>query len=93
MKTNSIILQGITIDELLEKLKDQNIIFIKSILEEHFKKQDDTLLTRQETADYLKINLSTLWQWQKKGKLPAYSIGNRIYFRKSLIDQSLLKIN
>jgi len=93
MKTTNIILQGLTLDEFFDKFKDQNSIWIKNLLQEHFKNQDDTLLTRQETADYLKINLSTLWSWQRSGKISALSIGNRVYFRKSSIDQALIKIN
>lgn len=45
------------------------------------KKEQEILLTRTETAEYLKINSTTLWNWTKNGKLKAYGIGNRVYYK------------
>jgi len=56
-------------------------------------KESNELLTREETAKYLKISLSTLWHWSKKGILPSYGIGNRVYYKISEIESSLTKIN
>lgn len=47
------------------------------------KKAEEELLTREETYKFLKINSSTLWHWQKKGKVKAYGIANRRYFKRS----------
>ena len=53
-------------------------------------KEEYKLLSRKDAADFLKIDLSTLWAWQNKGIVRAYSIGGRVYFlRNELI--SLLK--
>lgn len=41
------------------------------------------LLTRQEACDFLKIDSSTLWHWTNKGKVKAYGIANRRYYKKS----------
>jgi excisionase family DNA binding protein len=46
-------------------------------------------LTRKEVSDLLKIQLSTLHSWVKKGKLKPYGIGNRVYFKKSEIEEAL----
>ena len=43
-------------------------------------------------SNLLKINLSTLWRWTKDGKLNAYGIGNRIFYKKDEILNSLIKI-
>ncbi|MDB4271074.1 helix-turn-helix domain-containing protein, partial [bacterium] len=51
------------------------------------------LLTREETAKYLKISLSTLWHWSKKGKLTAYGIGNRVYYKRSEVEKGIIRIN
>jgi hypothetical protein len=49
-------------------------------------KEEFELLTREEAADFLKINLSTLHAWQKKGIVRAYYIENRVYYlREELI--------
>ena len=41
------------------------------------------LLTREEAADFLKINLSTLHAWQNKGLIRAYHIERRVYFLRN----------
>ncbi|TWP29255.1 DNA-binding protein [Apibacter muscae] len=49
-------------------------------------KQPTEWLTRKEVADLFKINLSTLFHWTNKGKLKAYGIGNRVYYKRSEVD-------
>lgn len=49
-------------------------------------------LTRQQTADLLHIDLSTLWSWTNKGKLLAYSISSRVYYKRSELEQAMVKI-
>ena len=49
------------------------------------------LLTREETAEFLKISLSTLWHWSKNGVLPSYGIGNRVYYKRSDLENSLIR--
>lgn len=43
---------------------------------------NDDLLTREETCKYLSIDSSTLWAWTNKGKVKAYGIGNRRYYKR-----------
>jgi hypothetical protein len=45
----------------------------------------EELMTRHETAAYLKVSLTALWEWNKKGILPSYRIGNRVYYKRSEI--------
>ena len=61
----------------------------KKLLE---KKANDELLTRDETAKFLQCDISTLHNWVKKGKLTAYGIGNRRYFTRSELLESLTLI-
>lgn len=49
----------------------------------------EELLTRQETCEFLKINSSTLWEWTNKGKVKAYGISNRRYYKRSELLNSL----
>lgn len=53
----------------------------------------DQLMTRQQTADFLSVNLATLWRYTKSGVLPAHQIGNRVYYKRSEILESLECIN
>ena len=47
------------------------------------KQANDDLLTREETCQFLQIDSSTLWHWTNKGKVKAYGIGNRRYYKRS----------
>lgn len=50
---------------------------------------NDELLTREQTAELLQINLSTLWSYTCKGKLKSYGIANRRYYKRSEVMDSL----
>ena len=56
-------------------------------------KEETEYLTRQELANMLKVDLSTIHFWTKKGKLKSYGIGNRVYFKKAEVEASLKAIN
>jgi excisionase family DNA binding protein len=56
-------------------------------------KENDVLLTREETAKLLSVSLVTLWEWTKKDILPAYRIGNKIRYKKSEVLNSMSKRN
>lgn len=53
----------------------------------------DLLLTRSEACSFLKINMTTLWNWTKKQKIISYGIGNRVYYKKSELLASLVRLN
>ena len=62
-------------------------------LKEHFQPKEPTVyLTRNEVAEMLKIDLSSVHNWTKKGKLISYGIGSRVYYRKDEIEQSIIKL-
>ena len=86
---NSILLENLDAESLKELIKDG----IKSQLED-FKEtlntqNPDELLTREQTCTFLQINSTTLWHWSNKGKVKAYGIGNRRYYKKSELLESL----
>jgi len=56
-------------------------------------KQPTDLLTRNEVRELLKVDLSTVHNWTKKGKLKAYGIGNRVYYKRNEIDLVLTPLN
>jgi excisionase family DNA binding protein len=47
------------------------------------------LLTRNEVAEMLKCDLSTIHNWTKKGKLIPYGIGNRVYYKRTEVEAVL----
>ena len=55
-------------------------------------KANDDLLTRTEACEFLKIDSSTLWSWQRKGKVKGYSIVNRRYYKRSELLECLIPV-
>ena len=68
MITKTIQITEVSIEELADKVAGKLLLKIQNYLDELAINQSDVFLTREETADFLKINISTLWHWTKKGK-------------------------
>lgn len=90
--TNSILLQNLSPEALTELIKDG----VKSQLED-FKKSfnthnPDELLTREQTCKLLQIDSSTLWHWTNKGKVTAYGIANRRYYKRGELMECLIPL-
>ncbi|MDQ3022684.1 MAG: helix-turn-helix domain-containing protein [Bacteroidota bacterium] len=47
-------------------------------------------LTRNEVAEWLKCDLSTIHNWTKKGTLIPYGIGNRVYYKRNEVEAVLI---
>jgi len=63
------------------------------LLEFKVQKDDaDVLLSRAEASELLKVSLTTLWNWTKSNKVVAYSIGNRIFYKRKELLESLTKL-
>ena len=77
-----------------EELED----LIGKSLEEAFKNNlsnstpDQELLTRDQACTLLKVDPSTLWRWTNKGKVTAYGIGSRRFYKKEELMNSLVVI-
>ncbi|UOK41591.1 MULTISPECIES: helix-turn-helix domain-containing protein [Flavobacterium] len=81
--TNSILLQNVSPEALVELIKEG----VKNQLED-FKKSlnthdPDELLTREQACEFLHIHGVTLWHWTRRGIVTAYGIGNRRYYKKA----------
>ncbi len=89
--TQSTILREVSpeqITSLFEGLQNQ-----LAELKTNFQPKHPTeLLTRNEVSELLKCDLSTLHNWVKKGKLIPYGIGNRIYFKRTDIENALVNL-
>jgi hypothetical protein len=70
---------------------------VKVQLEEflkHFKPvQPAEYLTRQNVAKMFDVDLSTVHNWCKSGKLKPLGIGSRVYFLRSDIEACLIPLN
>ena len=91
--TNSVLLQSLTPDDLKELIsegvKTQLEAFRKDL---HSQSAQDDLLSRMQAAELLQIHETTLWHWTNKGKVTAYSISGKRYYKRSEILESLTKL-
>ena len=83
---------GITPQQLTDNiLKDVRTELKEIVLNFQPKKQPE-YLTRKEVAKILKVSLVTLTDWNKKGVLKPYRLGNLIRYKREEIDQALIII-
>ena len=86
---NSTILHEITPEQITTLFEGINIQ-LKELKQSFEPKTPPELLTRNEVAEMLKCDISTIHNWTKKGKLIPYGIGNRVYYKRSEIEQELI---
>jgi DNA-binding transcriptional regulator YiaG len=80
-----------------QDLKNEITADVKVILDEflkHFKPvQPAEYLTRQNVATMFNVDLSTVHNWCKSGKLKPLGIGSRVYFLRTDIEACLIPLN
>jgi predicted DNA-binding transcriptional regulator AlpA len=92
MENIATLINGTSLEELKEFMQGfENKL---SDLKTHFTpKEPDQFLSRKETADLLKISLVSIHQWSKDGILRPYKMGNRTYFSRKEIEETLFNSN
>ncbi len=89
MQHSSTLIHNLTpeqIESLFKGIQKQ----LNEIKENFQPKVPDEYLTRNELAALLKVDLSTIHNWVKKGKLIPLGIGSRVYFKRSDIESLLV---
>lgn len=82
-----------TPQELERKIREGVKSELSAFLQ-HFKpKEPNDYMTRQQVAEMLDVDLSTVHNWTKKGTLTSYGINGRVYYIRSEVEQSLKKIS
>ena len=80
-----------------EEFKEELVKAFRSELEQlkeaYQPKQPTEYLTRAEVAKWLQIDLSTVHSWTKKGKLKAYGIAHRVYYKRVEVEAALQPLN
>ena len=88
---NQILLNGINLNELLEKigqLIDRKIGHVQQPTE----KKQTKFISRAEVSKLLKISLPTLNEWTKLGWLLSYKMGNRVLYRAEEVELAFCKV-
>ncbi len=55
-------------------------------------KDKEDLISRKETTKLLQVSFATLNEWTRKGQIPFYRMNRRVYFKKSEVLNSLMKV-
>lgn len=85
---SQILLNGITLEQLAEAL-----VPLLNFAKKENENPQNELLTREETCKLLSINKTSLWKHTKSGKLLAYGIGNRVYYKRNEVLESVQPLN
>jgi len=77
------------------ELIENRLIRIESLLLEIIGKpeeivDDEDLLISKEVLDLLRIKYTTLWRWQKQGRINVYKVGKINYYKRKEIMENLL---
>jgi hypothetical protein len=55
-------------------------------------KEPNTYLTRSDVAKMLKIDLSSVHNWTKRGVLKSYQISGRVYYKLAEVEASIVEL-
>lgn len=84
MQNNAILLETLSIEQLQQLIGTSVKNGIQELQKElQSKDNSEELMTREETCQFLKVDSSTLWAWTNQGKVSAYGIGARRYYKRS----------
>jgi hypothetical protein len=53
---------------------------------------DEELIGRLEACELLKINSTTLWRWQKEGRINVYKFCKKSYYKRNELLDSIIKV-
>lgn len=56
-------------------------------------RKTEELLSIKEATEYLGVSKITLWRLRKSGEVKTYMLGSQVYFKKSEILKSLIRVN
>ncbi|MBN2868950.1 MAG: helix-turn-helix domain-containing protein [Flavobacteriaceae bacterium] len=84
---------GITPTQLKEDILSDVRAELKQLSKNFQPVKPTEYLTRKEAAKILKVSLVTLTDWNKKGILNPYRLGNLIRYKRTELEQALIRIN
>lgn len=76
-------------NEIIEGVKKQ----LQELKRDFQPKEPTEYLTRNEVKELLKVDLSTVHNWTKRGKLKSYGIGNRVFYKRSEVENAIIPLN
>lgn len=94
MENNNITqVHNVTPQQLKESILSEVRTELQNITLNFQPKKQPEYLTRKEVAKILKVSLVTLSDWNKKGVLKPYRLGNLIRYKREELEKALIAIN
>ncbi len=90
---SNIILNGLTTTDLKTLITQSVNESVQQIIKLQKPAEAETYLTREQTAEYLSVSLQTLHNWTNKGRLKAYKICGRVYYKRTDLENSFIQFN
>lgn len=87
--TGTIQLIQITPDDFQEKIMAGVRAELDKMRSDFQPKHPTEYMTRNEVKEMLDIDLSTVHNWTKRGKLKAYGIAGRIYYKRTEVEAAI----
>ncbi len=75
-------------DAILQGVKQQ----LEELKKEYQPKTPEEYLSRAEVAKLLKVDISTVHNWGKAGKLKRHGLGNRVYYKRSEVEKAIQEL-
>ena len=82
-----------TPQELQQQINEGIKIQLQEFLKHFAPIQTKEYLTRSDVAKMFSVDISTVSNWQKSGKLKPLGISGRVYFLRSEVEASLKPLN
>lgn len=84
---------GTTPQELQNQISGEIKTQLEDFLKNFAPKQPNDYLTRKQVSEMFDVDISTVANWQKNGKLRPLGISGRVYFLRSEVEASLTPLN
>lgn len=85
---------GLTPKQFKEDFLKETKSFITDLVKNIKPQEEETYLTRKQVADLVGgISIGTVKNWSKRGILNEYGIGRLIRYKKSEVEQAIIKLN
>jgi len=75
-------------EAILQGVKKQ----LEELKKEYQPREPEEYLSRAEVAKLLKVDISTIHNWGKAGKLKRHGLGNRVYYKRSEVEQAIIEL-
>ncbi len=92
---NNVVLSTRNIDDLISDIANEVVSRIVncdiSNSQQKSKSEKNDLIVRKEALELLNISSSTLWLYEKEGKIQGYGVKGKRYYKRSEILKSIIE--